>query len=191
MRHVHRLLLVGAAVVTLATPSFAAEVPIQGAKIVYHPLEKFSGVPTWVIAELKTQGCRIPQASYFNPKPHNLIRGEFVKKGQIDWAALCSKNNRSSILLFSSSKQKCTQELAIADDDSFVQHVGSNQYKFSRIINTATKSNIVRYIKREGYRSPLSDSAVEHEGITDAFAGKGSLIFYCKDGKWVELPGGD
>ncbi len=140
-------------------------------------------------AQLKTRGCRIPQAGHFNPKPHNLIRGEFVKKGQVDWAVLCSKNNKSSIVLLSLSKQQCTQELAVADDSTFVQQVDSNQYRFSRMITTATKSDIARYMKREGGQPQLMDSDFDHEGITDEFVGKGSLIFYCKDAKWGETAG--
>lgn len=182
----------GVAVALLAILSFAGEAPIQGAKIEYYPLEKFSSAPAWVLAKLKARGCRIPQANYFNSKPHNLIRGEFAKKGQVDWAVLCSKSNKSSsIVLLSLSKQKCAEELAIADDSNFVQQVDSNQYQFSRLIKTATKSDIAQYRKREGDQPPLMDGGLDHEGIIDEFAGKGSSIYYCKDGKWVELPGGD
>lgn len=167
----------------LAAPTFAADPPAQG-NIVYYPPAKFSDAPAWVIAELNARGCRIPQAPHFKKERHNVIRGEFVAKGQVDWAALCSTNGKSSIVLLSTSKKKCTQELAVVDDSAYVQQVDSNRHAFSRLISTATSSEIARYVMRN---SPGFD----HEGIIDEFAEKASTIFYCREGKWVELQGAD
>ncbi len=174
-----------------AVPGFGVGLVFGGEKIVYRPPETFADVPAWVVTELKAQKCRIPQAVHFNPKPHNLIRGEFVTKGQVDWVALCSNNDRSSILLLSRSKQKCARELASADDIVYVQQVAENQFEFSRVIETAGKTDIARYVREQRAPSPLMKEDIDHEGITDAFVEKSSSIFYCKDGKWVELQGAD
>ena len=163
----------------LAILAFAADLPAQG-NMVYYPPEKFSGVPAWVVAELNARGCSIPQALHFRKGPHNLIRGEFVLKGQADWAALCSKNGKSSIVLLSTNKEKCTQELPVTGDSAYVQQVSSNQQAFSRLISTATSKEITPYAMQD---SPGFD----HDGIIDEFAEKASSIIYCREGTWVEL----
>lgn len=166
----------------LAAPTFAVDSPAQG-NIVYHSPADFSGVPAWAIAELNARGCRIPQASHFKKERHNVIRGEFVTKGQVDWVALCSKNGRSSIVLLSNSKARCTQELAAADDSMYLQQVAPNQQAYSRMINVAPSSEIAPFVKEKG--------EFNREGIVDEFAEKASTIFHCRNGKWIELEGAD
>lgn len=183
MQPLRRIYIRAAVVMVLAGPAFAAEPHAHGGVVYYSPAE-FSDVPVWVVAALNARGCRIPQATYFKKERHNVIRGEFVAKGQIDWAALCSKNGKSSIVLLSTSKATCTQELAAADDSAYLQQVDANLHAFSRLINTATPSEIARYVVQ---KNPEFD----HAGIVDEFAGKASTIFYCRDGKLMELPAGD
>ena len=87
--------LIGVAVL-LSSASYANGPPRATEEVLHYlePERYGNKVPAWVIAELKARGCKIPQASYFDPKPHNLIRGQFVTPGQLDWAALCSRKNK-------------------------------------------------------------------------------------------------
>ncbi len=182
MQRLHRIGICAALVLALTAPTFAADSLAQG-NIGYRPPAEFLDVPAWAIAELNARGCRIPQASHFKNERHNVIRGEFVAKGQIDWAALCSKNGRSSITLLSTNKTACTQELAAADDSVYLQQVAQNQQAYSRMISAAPNSEIALAVKQ--------NDGLDHEGIVDEFAEKASTVFYCRDGKWIELPTGD
>lgn len=182
-----------AIIVLLTTPSFANGPTGHTVDVSdYLEADRFGkDVPAWVVTELKARGCRIPQASYFEPKPHNLIRGEFVTPGQLDWAALCSRNNKSSIMLISKRSGTCTGEARLADDTSYVQQVETQERRFSRRISTATKTDIVRYVKRAESELPLVPSQIDHAGIFDQFVGKASLVLFCNEGKWLELQGAD
>src|SRR6266571_7420509 len=57
----------------------------------------FPELPTNVLVELQRRGCTIPQVPMV---AQNVIKGEFSKPGQTDWAVLCSVNRVSSILIF-------------------------------------------------------------------------------------------
>ena len=56
-------------------------------------------MPANLVQDLQRRGCTIPQ-EHFTKEPHNVIRGEFAKPGQTDWAVLCSINRVSSILVY-------------------------------------------------------------------------------------------
>lgn len=183
-----------AVAVLLSGPGFARGPSDEAAGVLRYLEPNYfadKGAPAWVIAELKARGCRIPQASYFDPAPHNIIRGEFVAPGQLDWAALCSRNKQSSIMLISKHSRGCSSEVNLADDSIYVQQVAAHQHGFSRIISAATKEDVVRYIKREGSKSPLSPGQIDHAGIVDQFMDKASLVLYCHGGRWLELKGAD
>lgn len=156
-------------------------------KIVYLLPEKFVAFPVWALEDLKKQKCHIPQAVFFNPKPHNLIRGEFVTKGQMDWIALCSDRDTSFIFLLSRSRKKCVEKIAEADNAAYVQQVDKNRFEYSRMIETAGKNDIVRSVQKQEVNAPLAKGEIDHEGVINTFVEKSSSIFYCKDGKWIEL----
>src|SRR5436309_14838260 len=59
----------------------------------------FPGLPGSVVQELQRRGCTIPQEAY-TKKPHNVIRGNFARPGQTDWAVLCSVNQTSRLSSF-------------------------------------------------------------------------------------------
>src|ERR1700729_1325231 len=65
----------------------------------------FRELPTNLVAELQRRGCTIPQVPMVDG-PHNVIKGEFRKPGQTDWAVLCSVNRISSILVFWNGSEK-------------------------------------------------------------------------------------
>ncbi len=59
----------------------------------------FPELPQNLTRELQRRGCTVLQTP-FTKKPHNVIKGEFEKPGQTDWAALCSVKGVSTILVF-------------------------------------------------------------------------------------------
>jgi len=58
-------------------------------RIVRLPPRAFPELPGNVVRELQRRSCTIPQTA-FTKNPHNVIKGEFARPGQTDWAVLCS-----------------------------------------------------------------------------------------------------
>ena len=181
--------VLGIAVATFIATSACSNSTLAtgGPTVDYYPPGRYSEAPTWIIAELKNKKCLIPQASYFDPLPHNLIRGEFVTKGHFDWAVLCSRNNKSSILLLSKSKQVCSQELLSVDDSNYIQQVAQNRFRFSRMIDPISKKDLIRYAKQNKNQSALKETKFDHDGIVNKFLEKSSSVFYCDNGKWIKI----
>ena len=128
--------------------------------------------PPGVVRALEDRACRIPQ-EWSDSLPHNVIRGEFARRGQEDWAILCSRAGVSQILVFWNRGDGGVDSLAPHEDKSFLQTVESDRIGFSRRIGIA------------------DDTARDHQGIDDAFVEKGSRIFYYTEGEWLELAGAD
>jgi len=146
----------------------------------------FPELPKNIIRELQTRGCTIPQ-TYDNSKPHNVIHGEFAKKGQYDWAVLCSKNFVSVILIFWGGSEKNISEIAEMPDKTFLQGVDGGRIGYSRAISIV-KQYIMDHYKAYGGLEP---PPIDHKGIDDAFIEKASLVHYYYRGKWLQLTGAD
>ena len=88
----------------------------------------FPDVPKNLITELERRGCTIPQP--YTDRKSNVIRGEFARPGQTDWAVLCSAQGYTSLLVFLNAKETNSGALArIPDDpgrifDWFIRPVG-------------------------------------------------------------------
>jgi hypothetical protein len=67
--------------------------------IVRLPPTAFPELPKNLVTELKRRGCTIPQVAGFN-KRQNVVRGEFAKPGQIDWAMLCYSSGFLGLYVF-------------------------------------------------------------------------------------------
>jgi hypothetical protein len=106
----------------------------------------------------------------------------------------------STILVFRQGRTP-PFELATAPDANFLQGLGGATIGFSRVISVATP----RFIRRASAAArsaaqpaPVSAQRVgplptplDHDGIDDAFAGKGSTVHYFHSGRWVTLAGSD
>src|SRR6266850_6604363 len=75
----------------------------------------FPDLPLPVRDDLEKRGCRVPQSAW-NPKPHNVISGQFIRPHHIDWAVLCSKNGSSTVLVFVEGSPTRVQSFDPADD---------------------------------------------------------------------------
>jgi hypothetical protein len=147
----------------------------------------FTDAPKWVRSELERMGCRIPQA-VSEPGPHNLISGAFAAKGQKDWAALCERDGKFRIVVLWGGPKKCGQPFAESKLISGLQLGATGKAEFSRVIQTASPALMERTWKaHEVEKSVLP----RHAAIEDIFLEKASTFQYCKNGTWLELPGGD
>jgi hypothetical protein len=103
----------------------------------------------------------------------------------------------SSILVFWNGSEKNSAEIAPKEDRNFLQGITANEIGFSRIIGTASKEFILRH-NDSAYGAPNAppaykrlDLTIDHQGIDDGFAEKGSETWYLHDGKWLRLMGAD
>ena len=146
----------------------------------------FASLPLGIRRNLETRGCTIPQAFTAN-RPGNVIRGRFTSAAATDWAALCSVNRVSSILVFRGGSVSSVAELATFPDSTFLQVVGPNAaIGYSRTIVAATAGYI-----RERNRNNPQLPRLDHDGINDLFVEKGSSVWYWDGGRWLELDGAD
>jgi hypothetical protein len=75
-----------------------------------------------LIQELERRRCTVTQISG-SRQLGNVIRGQFLKKGQSDWAVLCSVNMKSSILVFANGSPGNPINIADGEDLNMLQGV--------------------------------------------------------------------
>lgn len=148
---------------------------------------EFSNLPKTVGNDLEKRGCTIPQ-SYNENEKHNVIQGEFKRKGQKDWAVLCSQEKVSSILIYWNGSIENVSRIASEDDKTYLQGIGNGKIGFSRAIGVSDAKYIYDHYKAYGGLKPPE---ITHNGIIDAFVEKASTVFYLHRGKWLNLQGAD
>jgi hypothetical protein len=153
------------------------------------------GLPPEFAEKLNTRGCTIPQfddgtgSDAARSTPTNVIEGECAKKGQKDWAALCSNGKTSTIVIFWSKPTSCPASLARLDDAHYLKpaaNAGKDKtMHYSRSIRALGETDL-------DDRPGLSAlKPLKHQGIDDRFVGKSSAFFYCDAGKWRIFPAKD
>lgn len=140
----------------------------------------FAELPARITRKLERLGCTIPQVTIEGlamNEPHNVVGGEFARRGQKDWAVLCSRRGRSAIHIFWGKPTRCANVIGVEPDDP------------ARYIGTAD----AKYIREhyEAYGGTPPPPPPHHLGINDGYAEKGSQVWYCHRGKWLTLQGAD
>jgi len=149
----------------------------------------FPDLPAPLKSHLTQIGCTIPQ-SFADEQPHNVIKGQFRRRGQTDWAVLCHRGDTTSLLVFWEGAPEKSEELSKGKDEGFLQTTdGNGTIGFSHLIATVGKEDIMAYY--EGFGGAPPPAPLDHEGIDDAFYNKASGIHYWHDGKWLGLQGAD
>jgi hypothetical protein len=156
-------------------------------RIVRLPPAGFPQIPRNIVRELRRRGCTVPQETFSN-KPNNVIRGEFAKSGQTDWAVLCSVNGVSTILVFWNASETSPAAIAPLEDRNFIQGITPGKIGFSRGIAPVGRDFIMRHYNAYGGPEPPQ---IDHQGIDDAFLEKASVTWYFERGKWLKLTGAD
>jgi hypothetical protein len=146
----------------------------------------FSQLPKAVMQELERRNCTIPQV-WGEHQPGNVIYGEFLKKGQKDWAVLCSVRLQSSILVLPERSPQNAFKLAEEEDLNALEGVGEGKIGYSRSITPVGDAFIQKFYKAgDGPKPP----PIDHLGIDDSLDG-GSTVFYFYNNKWLRLTGSD
>jgi len=139
----------------------------------------FPELPGNIVRELQRRGCTVPQTAY-SKKAHNVIKGEFDKAGQTDWAVLCSVKGVSTILVFWNGSEKNPAAVARMEDRNFLQSINTNDPGFSRGIRPVGNDFIMGHYNAYGGPKP---PPIDHHGIDDAFIEKASVVWYFFGGK--------
>jgi hypothetical protein len=152
----------------------------------------FPNLPRNISGELERRGCRIPQEEFsISPaakKRSNVVQGQFLKAGQMDWAVLCSIKGVSTILVFWNGSEKNPAAIAPMEDRIFLQGITAERIGYSRGIGVVGKDVIEQHFDAYGGPKP---PPVDHQGIDDALIGKASETWYFYEGKWLKLTGSD
>lgn len=149
--------------------------------------DAFPELPAGIRGELEKRQCTVPQ-TFVSTHPHNVIHGEFSKKGQQDWAVLCSTGRASSILVFWAGSEKDVFAFPASPDKNCLQGIGEGKIGFSCDISVVGKDYILEHHKRYGGPTP---PPIDHDGINGAFVGKASSALYREKGEWLSLTGAD
>lgn len=180
-------LMVVAAINTVSAQEQTDEGRSRESHIIRLQPSVFAQLPIQIVRALQEQGCTIPQ-SFVDLQPHNVVQGELRRKGQVDWAVLCSRDDHSSILVFGNSSPTRITEISRQPDGIFVQGIGGGKLGYSRRIGIVGKQFITEHYRAYGGPEP---PRIDHQGIDDAFLEKASVVHYYHEGRWLELTGAD
>ena len=179
-------ILLAAVVLAQTAPDLRRALETADRQVLRLSPSAFPDLPKNLRTALQRRGCLVPQVRSMK-RPHNFIRGEFSKPGQTDWAILCSVGGVSSILVFWNGSDANPTQIAEEKDMDRLQDSGTG-WAYSREISSVDRAYILRHYQAFGGPKPPS---IDHQGINDAFVGKGSVVFYLSQGKWLQLTGAD
>ncbi len=155
-------------------------------KILRLPVDAFPQLPATVAKVLESRKCMVPQPD--DTGARNVIRGEFIARGEMGWALLCSVNESSTLLVFRNDTDEAPQALATSEDRNYLQGLGGDKIGFSHEITAVGHAFILRHYRAYGGPQP---PPIDHHGIDDAFLGKASTTWYFHAGRWLQLQGAD
>jgi TonB family protein len=158
------------------------------------PPSSFPDLPTAFRAELEGRGCTIPQGPW-TPEPNNVIRGEFARKGQTDWAALCAQGDQIAIVVFWGEPTACPSEVGTssAAEAEYFGGDGEGNVKLVRSISRVTRQEIMDLLQpteaggSSWVTKPPEYPGLDHLGIGDEPGNYSSYVHYCSHGTWFEL----
>jgi hypothetical protein len=179
-------------VTTAAKAPSAPAKPAKGENVGRLEPSEVPDLPAEFVEKLNARGCTIPQ---FDPGDQmmksmrsgasNIIHGEFARRGQEDWAVLCSNGKTSTIVIFWGKATACPASLARLDDAHYLKPGKDKKLHYSRSIRPLGESDL-------GDRAGIASlRPLQHQGIDDRFIGKSSAFFYCNEGKWRIFPAKD
>jgi len=157
--------------------------------------DSIPGLPDHVRTELNRRGCRIPQ-EYETPRPNNIIRGSFGAVGQIDWAARCWRDQRSTILVIWGGRAWCPEVIAEGRDSLPPHMLAGGRGEYAGALARADSARIANNVYSPDELAADSLDSPEaawrgYDGVEDILLEKASTVWYCLRGRWVGLGGAD
>ena len=77
--------------------------------------------------------------------------------------------------------------MAESADSDYLQTIAGGRIGFSRALGVAAPNIVRRAAEADGHKQQV----IDHDGINDAFEGKGSTILYWIGENWIRLQGSD
>jgi hypothetical protein len=142
----------------------------------------FPALPAEVRVELERRRCKVPQPVDVG-QLQNVISGKFTGPRALDWSVLCSREKRSTILVFHKGRTNSVDEFASEPDAHYLQMTEHGHIGFSRLIMVVSGDAIRQHLGRHA----ALKSAIDHDGIKNNFVGKASVLWYWSGGKWIQL----
>lgn len=146
----------------------------------------FADAPPSIRQALADEACRIPQA-WGHEGPHNIIQGAFATAEQTDWAALCSRNGASEVLLFWGGPIRCPPLPGPRQDSDYLRETAGDGQLFARALASVPAGLLAQYWTSPDARSGTTPT---HDAIADAVQEGDATAFYCDNGRWVTFVAG-
>jgi hypothetical protein len=147
--------------------------------------DAYTAAPATIRADLKRQHCELPETQHWEQTRLNIVPGHFGDRAQNDWAAICIASDGSTrVVVFWGKLAPCPAE--IRDGWALRTHFPAGEAG-SIYLLAAPAKQILEYRKFFG---DAHDNPVIHEGI-EVGGDEASIIYYCHQGKWLELQGND
>jgi hypothetical protein len=179
----NKICLVTAIIITIIS-SYSTALSEEKKGIYINP-GQVKGVPANIALELKKLNCQIPQGILDHT---NAIEGEFVIKGQKDWAVLCSTKGKSHIHIFWGGPKRCPTVIAERSDEEYLYKQSNGAWEYARGLGKVGEKFIMEHYEAYGGPKP---PPITHDAIDDRWLGKASVVHYCHQGRWLELTGAD
>jgi hypothetical protein len=123
-------------------------------------------VPPGLVALLKKKGCLVPKAA------RAVTKGHFQNSEDIDWAALCSKDRRSSVVVFFSKPSGCADEVGGTDEKSVLERSTSR--------GEVTYQLMIELGAHQGGHPNDALAVTGHAG--------GGRAYFCNGSRWEDWP---
>jgi hypothetical protein len=150
-------------------------------RIRYLPVASFPELPLAIAGALSDLGCLIPQ-TYEAHRPENVVRGNFEAAGSADWALLCSRNRRVTLLVFFGSRPGHYTQLAeFAETGRLQAYPGSQVLGFNWGVDRATPGAVRDAQSGMTPRPGLLD----HDAVEDSEVDQRSIYHYFANGSWT------
>jgi hypothetical protein len=158
------------------------------ADVVRLPPGAFPDVPEAVRRTLERMACQVPQ-TYIPGPPHNLISGRFLRADELHWAALCSRDETTALLLLAADGTLVEELVPFRSDADHLQGIDIDGTPgFNWAIGTVGRDYILERHARYGGPAP---PPIDHDGIDSAVVERASTVLYWHGGEWLELTGAD
>ena len=166
--------------------------PVRATGVRYLHPDDFKNVPARVRSKLNEAHCLIPQV---NEKaiPHNVVTGQFARRGQQDWAAYCSVHGKSKVLVVWGGPSQCSgnpfndgapeRDSTVSGDldDSVENQPRGSFWTLSAIRHSEVRARLkVMKSSDELFKSATHDALERSAPI-------GGNTVDCNDGHWREL----
>ncbi|MBB4635636.1 hypothetical protein [Longimicrobium terrae] len=187
-----RLLYLAIALVTVWCVSLPARVAAQTDRVDFEAAARaaprlrpaaFPELPASFAAALQASGCTVPQYRFEGDTlGNNVISGEFARAGQLDHAALCSRDGQTSVVVIWGGPARCADTVKPGLDVDAMVGAG-DEIVYTRQVRRVARREAENYawLRAGG----LAD--IGHDGILHSVGEYQTSFLYCRGGAWIEI----